>query len=1024
MWQNSPKPLQDWIVSLAADLTARMLAPAGATVRKTLTGDSLSQALEGAIAKLASGFSPKEGVDYQSVLETFLRKPAVAKEMAKMFKTARAGPDPARLSRLLIEAGLDVTTLPNFDIEQAVIDFVNAFQDEAMAFPDLRDVIKTRALLSLSRQSDQPTLTELRRLYLEWLVSSYEWLDFSGIPQVRNIVRLRLDDIFVPLSATKEAPKGEMLAEVARWRDKGRTHDALIHAADHDTAEWRIGLRDALAESRLVILGGPGSGKTTLLKHIALSLAQGRGDQLGLGIGGDAPLPILFPIAAYATELRQRALGEYMGKYFTVRELPDLTPLFRDAMQRGRAVVLLDGLDEVRDPGMRMEMGRRVQDFVRRPALSTTKRERGTPGGVGNRFVVTSRIAGYEDARLTDFTHVTVLPFSNEDVTRFAHQWCVAYERATDESAAAKARADRRARDLVSAIMEKEAVCQLATNPLLLTIIALIHYQNEKLPERRVELYRLAVEALAESWNRVRNLGGQALDLYLGDRRLDARVVVNILGPVALWLHANQPGGLVEARHLELKIADVLHKKEGCHKSLARPLARSFLELMRLGTGLLQERGLGLYGFLHPTFEEYLAARAIAELEVEGNPTAALLKHWADPAWREVALLTVGASTRAQATRLLEALLSASAKGEVRGRNVVLAGEALADVGRDGVEGRVWTKTVKRLVELLEERDIGKLAPLKTRVDVGDVLGILGDPRLAKDIWLEVPPGEFLMGTSPQDLKGLVKLYGKDLADWVMDAVSGRPIYLGGFCVGKYPVTNQEFSRFIDAHGYETREYWSESGWVWLQQRPRGQNTQPRYWEDVNLGIRKPNHPVVGITWYEAVAYCKWLTKRLREAGQLEKDEVVRLPTEAEWEKAARGMDGRWWPWGNEWDQDLANTAENRPDATTPVGIYPHGASPYGALDMAGNVCEWTSSMYKPYPYTTDDERENPNAEWLRVLRGGSWYGRAGGALSAARGYGTPALRDADFGFRCVRAPQGSPGKRMLRTYIGCVPGR
>lgn len=354
MWQNSPKPLQDWIVSLAGDLTVRILASAGATAKKTLAGDSLSQALEGAIAKLASGFPPREGVDYQSVLETFLREPAVAKEMAKMFKTARAGPDPARLSRLLIETGLDVTTLPNFDIEQAVMDFVNAFQDEAMAFPELRDVMKTRALLSLLPESGQPTLTELRRLYLEWLVSSYEWLDFSGIPQVRNIVRLRLDDIFVPLSATKEVPEGKMLAEVARWRDKGRTHDAPIDTSDRDTAEWRIGLRDALAEPRLVILGGPGSGKTTLLKRIALSLAQGRGDQLGLGTGGDAPLPILFPIAAYATELRQRALGEYMGKYFTVRELPDLTPLFRDAMQRGRAIVLLDGLDEVRDPGMRM----------------------------------------------------------------------------------------------------------------------------------------------------------------------------------------------------------------------------------------------------------------------------------------------------------------------------------------------------------------------------------------------------------------------------------------------------------------------------------------------------------------------------------------------------------------------------------------------------------------------------------------------------------------------------------------------
>jgi len=113
---------------------------------------------------------------------------------------------------------------------------------------------------------------------------------------------------------------------------------------------------------------------------------------------------------------------------------------------------------------------------------------------------------------------VTVLPFGDEEVARFCGQWCRASERVTDKSAAADARAERRARDLVDAIRAGENVHRLATNPLLLTIIALIHYQNVRLPERRVELYRLAVEALAESWNRARSLGGGAIDLYLVER--------------------------------------------------------------------------------------------------------------------------------------------------------------------------------------------------------------------------------------------------------------------------------------------------------------------------------------------------------------------------------------------------------------------------------------------------------------------------------------------------------------------------
>ena len=564
-----------------------------------------------------------------------------------------------------------------------------------------------------------------------------------------------------------------------------------------------------------------------------------------------------------------------------------------------------------------------------------------------------------------------------------------------------------------------DLVRRLAANPLLLTIIALISYQNVRLPERRGELYRLAVEALAESWNRARSLGGQAIDLYLGDRRLDARFVVNVLGRVASWVHATRPGGLVEQPVLEARIAEAIREQEGVSEARAQELGHAFLDLVRRGSGLLQERGLGLYGFLHLTFEEYLAARAIADLDAD--PAAGLLEHWSDAAWREVVLLAVGASVPSQATRLLEALLSVRAEGDLSGKNVVLAGQALADVGREGVVGGIWQKTAGALVALIEGSE-ARSVPARTRADAGDVLGLFGDPRIGDDAWVEVPAGTFLMGTTPAEAAEIVKRYGKGWERWVKDEMPRRRLHLGSFRIGKCPVTNREFKRFIDAGGYGAREHWSDAGWKWLHRpaeeqkdlepwRQRGGRTEPKFWQYPALGARRSNRPVVGVTWYEAQAYCAWLTRHLSSSGKLGPGEVVTLPSEAEWEKAARGDDGRWWPWGNEWDPRRANTREGEVGATTAVGLYPDGKSPCHALDMAGNVWEWTRSVYKPYPYKPDDGQEDPKSEEPKGLRGGAWNLNADYARSAFRYDNTPDLAGNDVGFRCVVVPHAAlPG--------------
>jgi formylglycine-generating enzyme required for sulfatase activity len=256
---------------------------------------------------------------------------------------------------------------------------------------------------------------------------------------------------------------------------------------------------------------------------------------------------------------------------------------------------------------------------------------------------------------------------------------------------------------------------------------------------------------------------------------------------------------------------------------------------------------------------------------------------------------------------------------------------------------------------------------------------------------VRVPAGEFLMGSDPE----------KD-PEAYDDEKPQHKVYLADFDIGRTPVTVAQFETYVTATGYQTTAEQEGSGWVWTGsdweevegadwRHPRGPDS------DVS---QKRDHPVTHVSWYDAQAFCQW-------AG-------LRLPTEAEWEKAARGTDGQIYPWGNEApDESLCNFDFSVGD-TTPVGSYPAGTSPFGALDMAGNVFEWTSSLWgkdsdEPefgYPYNADDGRENASAppDVRRVLRGGSWNIEARSVRAAYRSWDEPGDRGAIGGFRCARS--------------------
>jgi len=265
------------------------------------------------------------------------------------------------------------------------------------------------------------------------------------------------------------------------------------------------------------------------------------------------------------------------------------------------------------------------------------------------------------------------------------------------------------------------------------------------------------------------------------------------------------------------------------------------------------------------------------------------------------------------------------------------------------------------------------------RCDAGSALNWVGDPRfnpqnrfLPNDEnfgFIEIPAGPFLMGSDKN------KDYDADEAEFPQHTVE-----LAAYEIARYPVTTAQFRAFAEDRGYGANEKWK-----------RGDD----------------NHPVVNISWHDAMAYCEWLTEKLNNG------KIITLPTEAQWEKAARGKGGRIYPWGEQPDTNRANYHNTGIGAASPVGCFPSGKSEYGITDMCGNGREWTHSLWgkkflEPdfvYPYNPADGRENIKSDAYRVIRGGSWHGVAGECRSADRYGDFPDARDGGYGFRLVLLP-------------------
>jgi formylglycine-generating enzyme required for sulfatase activity len=796
---------------------------------------------------------------------------------------------------------------------------------------------------------------------------------------------------------------------------------------------------------RLVLLGEPGSGKSTALRYLALSLARAGlepdfdpaahlegWDALG---AGRRLLPLFLPLLPFARQidgLERPATADDLWSYIASRaehggRHEGLAAAIHDELEAGRVLLLLDGLDEVVGEASRRQVIRAVRLFAE--AYGSC------------RMVVSCRVRAYEGERnrawqLPSWPTVTLADWTPAQMTHFATAWYAAV------SALPEVQRTARAASLRQAIATRTDLRRLGVRPLLMTIMALVHLNDQgQLPEGRVALYNRCVDLLLGQWELAREDGSDygALLTYIGLPNADVKALRPLLEEAAYRAHTIggvDSQGHVGANDLHMLVATFLEER-----GHANPLvgARKFLDYTDVRAGLLQASDAGdTYVFPHQTFQEYLAGRALVR-DVEY--VQRIMERRDDDRWRVPILLGVGhlASEGAMAmiAGLLAELLDRSGREPSQeGRDLLLAAEIAGDVGWATLErsGALFERLRHDLALALARHVEGTALPATERVRAGVFLGELGDPRpgvcTLPPAMVKIPGGAFIIGEFGPELEAVVDTFMKqshsagykltdDQIPLVNELLGGwskqEPISLRltSFEFARYPVTNAQFALFIAADGYQPdAPWWTADGRAWLQRddaalkepapwQYREHKDRPEFWDNPRFGEMRPNHPVVGITWYEATAFCAWLTQHVNDGY------IYRLPSEAEWEYAARGTARRPYSWGEaEPDKERANYNQNQ-GGTTVVGCFPTGVTPEGLYDMTGNILEWTRSVFKNYPYDPNDGREdagNP-AKKRFTLRGGSWNYGSIDLRAACRNHLTPVLRYDDIGFRLARHP-------------------
>lgn len=770
------------------------------------------------------------------------------------------------------------------------------------------------------------------RTYLEKLRNRTAKISIQGLStDAKAASEFPIEEVFIPLSTNRPSPD-EAHADPGRRRSVDMSRN--------------VSLREALKSRRVVLVGDPGSGKTTFLRRTAYALCQtllgedasAARERLGLQ---DAKLPILIRVGDLVGHIQTtiKSGGDHPAK----RESPDWLPgylarqsevngwdlgkaFFRRKLQGGEAMVLLDGLDEAPNQHVRKQVAALIQAAAQ-DAFSKC------------RFVVSTRPHAYRTLHLAGFDEFTIADLDDETIEESILRWAKALFGESDE------KASRHCSELMTALRRRPEIRRMCRTPVMLTSLTVVHWNRKRLPELRADLYESVVKWLVE--HKAQDGG------LLPEARLEH------LQELAFRMHS-RPSGRQETVELDWAAKQIEARFEGEVKKERQDAAEAFLDDESNRSGIVSLR-LPSIRFWHLTFQEYLTARRIAgELEEEQAKLLFDKGRLYAPEWAEVILLYAGVLRVNQNSekkvddfvrRILESIKAGSLAEQARGIGLI------GGIVRDLAPLKYTPKNplydgMRQAVMGIFDPEKSQSVPFEDRLAAADALGQAGDPRFtgpdsSEKNWVRIDGGSFLVGQ------------GKNR----------RTKTLGPFDIGRYPVTVLEYRLFVeDDGGYPAGRWWKHD---W-----RPEQRQPVNWDGQ---LAYPMNPVTHVNWYEASAYCNWLSNRTKT--------TIRLPTEWEWERVASGGEERTYPWGEkEPNPSLANF-DGGAGRATPAGLYPQGVSKDGVLDMAGNVFEWCSDI----------------SEDSAPIRGGSWNNGARYLRCSVRNRDEPDFGNDIIGFRCVR---------------------
>lgn len=549
----------------------------------------------------------------------------------------------------------------------------------------------------------------------------------------------------------------------------------------------------------------------------------------------------------------------------------------------------------------------------------------------GNRCIVSCRILDYVHDLGPQI--VEIVPLNKEQISKFFQYYL------------GKSSGD----ELFNEVLKRNLL-DLARIPYFSAMFSYVYQQNGKIPLNQGKLLNAFIDTLLNRESRLNKekwIPSEVLKLVLTEVAFEANSVIGLGAIFNMdWLLSFFPKNVRINKHI-WKLEPEYVLRQAVNANILE--IKSNLQTMQFSHELIQEffagKKLVCLSTSSKNMGKYWKIKCL-KTEMSNDIKS---PSWRTPiappsatGWEQATIL--GAGSEDDASIFLEMVLS---------YNSLLAAKCIIE-GKAVLEPSLRNDIISELIRTIDDPSVS----IRVRIEAGDLLGELGDQRLSSTQMVRVPSGVFIMGNN-----------GTDAFE---NPIPTHNVGVDSFLIGKYPVTFQEYECFVLDKGYENPIFWTKKGWEWKTQKNRH---QPDLWDEPT--IHRLNCPVVGVSWYEAMAYAKWAGKR--------------LPTEAEWEKAASWnwdmKHKRAYPWGDGYCADKMNINDGDEIAgrMTPVGIYSDGASYSGCLDMAGNVWEWCSSSYKNYPYSANDGREDVEIEVNRVMRGGTFWSEPAFASSAMR---------------------------------------